>query len=321
MQFTVNHVSLEGLNIPKSDEVIKIGMSKPEYMADDKAIKEAETELGFKLGPQTKEFFKKWAGLYFSGGTEYVSDIKLAVGQTGMIFEEDDRLKNKKIDRIVVGADGFGNHLCADTNDKLSWYYHDSNPVFDTSETKSMKLFAYIEKQFAESKERKSKKAAKESLEAGLEMLDPTKIRDYQLESMVSVKKFKVFNKECATRVSLHLNEDGTLDKAAFETFNQVAPKIGSILEKGIAIITAGVNDMAWVKEEGKVLSESDIKRLFKGVGEIDIGSHRDTDGNYIYPVALVRLLGTAPWDEEHGLDVLIHKGRVICASLGGDLY
>jgi hypothetical protein len=172
MQFTVNHVSLEGLNIPKSDDVIKIGMSKPEYMADDKAIKEAETELGFKLGSQTKEFFKKWAGLYFSGGTEYVSDIKLAVGQTGMIFEEDDRLKNKKIDRIVVGADGFGNHLCADTNDKLSWYYHDSNPVFDTSETKSMKLFAYIEKQFAESKERKSKKAAKESLEAGLEELN-----------------------------------------------------------------------------------------------------------------------------------------------------
>ena len=96
MQFTVNHVSLEGLNIPKSDDVIKIGMSKPEYMADDKAIKEAETELGFKIGPQTKEFFKKWAGLYFSGGTEYVSDIKLAVGQTGMIFEEDDRLKTER---------------------------------------------------------------------------------------------------------------------------------------------------------------------------------------------------------------------------------
>lgn len=162
---------------------------------------------------------------------------------------------------------------------------------------------------------------SKEGLDISLEMLDPTKIRDYQLESMVSVLKFKAFNKECATRVSLHLNEDGTLDKAAFETFNQVAPKIGSILEKGIAIITAGVNDMAWVKEEGKVLSESDIKRLFKGVGEIDIGSHRDTDGNYIYPVALVRLVGSAPWDEEHGLDVIIHKGRVLCAALGGDLY
>ena len=321
MQFTVNHVSLEGLNIPKSDDVVKIGMSKSEYMADDKAIKEAETELGFKFGSQTKEFFKKWVGLHFSGGTEYVDTLKQAITYTKSMFEWDDRLKDKKIDRIVVGADGFGNHLCADTNDKLSWYNHDSNPVFDTSETKSMKLFTYIEKEFAEAKERKANKAAKESLDASLEMLDPTKIKDYQLESMVSVQKFKVFGKECATRVSLHLNEDGTLAKAAFETFNQVVPKIGSILEKGIAIITAGVNDMAWVKEEGKVLSESDVKRLFKGVGEIDIGSHRDTDGNYIYPVALVRLLGTAPWDEEHGLDVLIYKGRVICASLGGDLY
>lgn len=317
MQFTVNRVGLESLSFKLSE----VTVSKKEYMADDNAIKKAEKELGFKLGPQTKEFFKKYAGLYMGGGPEFVSDIELAVGQTLSAFEEDERLKGKKVDRIWVAANGMGDHLCADSNDKLSWYIHDADPVFDTSETKSVKLFTYIEAEYKRIQERKAKKAAKEGLEASLEMLDPTKIKDYQLGSMVSVQKFKVFSKECATRVSLHLNEDGTLDKAAFETFNQVVPKIGSILEKGIAIITAGVNDMAWVKEEGKVLTESDIKRLFKGVGEIDIGSHRDTDGNYIYPVALVRLLGTAPWDEEHGLDVLIYKGRVICASLGGDLY
>ena len=141
--------ALENLQIPLSSG--KVNTSKKEYMASDADIKKAEEELGIKFGSQTKEFFKKYAGLYFSKSTEYVSDLKLAIGQTRSLFEDDDRLKNKKIDRVVVGSDGFGNHLCADPSDKVSWYQHDSSPVFDEKSTKSMKLFAFIENEYKES--------------------------------------------------------------------------------------------------------------------------------------------------------------------------
>jgi len=141
--------SLENLQIPLSSG--KVNTSKKEYMASGADIKKAEEELGIKFGSQTKEFFKKYADLYFSKSTEYVSDLKLAIGQTRSLFEDDDRLKNKKIDRVVVGSDGFGNHLCADSSDKVSWYQHDSSPVFDEKSTKSMKLFAFIENEYKES--------------------------------------------------------------------------------------------------------------------------------------------------------------------------
>ena len=341
MQFTVNHVSLEGLNIPKSDDVIKIGMSKPEYMADDKAIKEAETELGFKLGPQTKEFFKKWAGLYFSGGTEYVSDIKLAVGQTGMIFEEDDRLKNKKIDRIVVGADGFGNHLCADTNDKLSWYYHDSNPVFDTSETKSMKLFAYIEKQFAESKERKSKKSGKatESFEPALEQkLDPSTFKKGDLErSPVARIRFTVFGKEVACTVPLECGVDQTIggqqsklsqfniDANMVEQLNIVIPKIDKIIEGATDRILKQCqmfHDSVTEESKTKKLTVTDLKKHFSHVGIVNTyvkqgGSWKaaigiSLDGKYSTPDV---------WDEEHGVGLVVVDGKVIECGASDIIY
>lgn len=328
MQFTVNHVSLEGLNVSNRPKSVNIDPGKEAAGIKFGAKRD---QLRSKMGEGSFKEFKKtktkkypvddfgYMHVYYNDdaqveGVEIFDDVDVVCNSVTLIPNTFDKVVKslKKIDENVKV-------------NKSSIVSRKLNIGLSIRGDKVASVFAGVEGYYGsdasvESFMYENMKAYTEC-EPSLEALDISKINDWQLESVTGYAKFKLFGKECVSRVTIGLATDGTLVKADVDVFNQVVPKIGSILEKGIAIITAGVNDMAWVKEEGKVLSESDIKRLFKGVQDIDIGSHRDTEGNTIYPVALVKLVGNAPWDEEHGLDVIIHKGRVLCASLGGDLY
>lgn len=317
--------SLENLQIPLTPG--KVWTSKKEYMASDADIKKAEEELGIKFGSQTKEFFKKYCGMHFGGGTEYVDTLQQAITYTKSMFEWDDRLKNKKIDRVVVGCDGFGNHLCADSSDKVSWYQHDANPIFDEKSTKSMKLFAYIESEYKESSEKK----------ASTESFNPASMKGDLEDGYVAKIRFTVFGKQVACGVKLECGTGATvggqtsklsqfaIDTNMVDQLNIAIPKIDKIIEGAADMILNQCqifHDSVTETSKRKKLSYADLKKNFESVGIITTyvkqgGSWKaaigvSLDGRYSTPDV---------WDEEHGIGLIVIDGKVIDCGPADIIY
>lgn len=116
------------------------------FHTTDQQLAKAEKDLGIRFGPQTKLLFKKYPCLYY--GTTEFRDLELAVGMTASIFHNDDRLD--KVTHLMIGDDGAGNHLCVDSNDNVTWYIHDANPVFQPRKGAPAKLFDYIKWDYQE---------------------------------------------------------------------------------------------------------------------------------------------------------------------------
>ena len=130
----INLYSSESLDITVDGKEVTV--YKKETFAKDEDIKKAEYKLNFKFGPQTKELFKKYAGLYY--GTVEFNDLKRAVSLTQAHYKDDDRLQGKPIDKLFVASYGNGDCVVVDSSDKVYDYVHDANPVF-TDANKLMK--------------------------------------------------------------------------------------------------------------------------------------------------------------------------------------
>lgn len=164
--------SVEAFDVVVDGKAVTV--NKKEYMASDADIKKAEKELGMTFGPQTKELFKKYSGLYY--GTVEFDDLEKAVGITDSMWDGDNRLKGKQIDKVFVASYGNGDHLAVDSNDKVYRYCHDGDPVFDNSDKlmKGNTLKQFIKTDYNAYQEYKNtkNKAAKENLESIINYLE-----------------------------------------------------------------------------------------------------------------------------------------------------
>lgn len=140
---------------------------------------------------------------------------------------------------------------------------------------------------------------------------DPSKVKDYEVEFIEGIAKFKVFGKECAPSIIIPVNKDGSIDTS---TYNKFIVKAPSIIEAGIDQIVTAFESGWWQDVfPNKKATKSDFIKAFRYISEIDIKLDDDNK-----ECVVVMLEGDSPMDEEHGIGVKIINNKVVKCGTGG---